>query len=71
VTSLYRANTFPVLSAPGLCARVENGIYRPRDASDWLERQPYVSSYNGFIIPNFVTIGPNRTAATCYVSVVH
>jgi hypothetical protein len=32
-----------------------NGIYNPRDPVTQARTSPYVSSYNGFIIPNFTT----------------
>jgi hypothetical protein len=38
-----------------------NGIYVPRDAAN-ARILPYVSSYNGFIIPNFVNIEIDGTA---------
>jgi hypothetical protein len=65
VTAL-QGNTFPVLSLLDYVPD-ENGIYVPRDASD-SRTAPYVSSYNGFIIPNFVTIGPDGTASPTYPS---
>ena len=46
--------TFPVLQLLDYVKDV-NGIYIPRDASS-ARTSPYVSSYNGFIIPNFVTV---------------
>ena len=55
VTSLVNA-TFPVLQLLDYIPD-ENGVYRPReDISGAARTKPYVSSYNGFIIPNFVTI---------------
>jgi hypothetical protein len=42
-----------------------NGIYGPRD-SNTDRTSPYVSSYNGFILPNFVTIGIDGTAKATY-----
>ena len=59
VSSLSNA-TFPVLQLLDYVLG-SNNFYVPRDAST--ERTtPYVSSYNGFIIPNFVTIGPDGGA---------
>lgn len=46
-----------------------NGIYVPRDASS-SRTTPYVSSYNGFIIPNFVTIGADGTAKPTYPNAI-
>lgn len=65
VTALQN-NTFPVLQLLDYVPD-ENGIYIPRDAST-ARTQPYVSSYNGFIIPNFVTIGSDGTATPTYPS---
>lgn len=53
--------TFPVLQLLDYVLG-SNNFYIPRDSST--ERtSPYVSSYNGFIIPNFVTIGPDGGAS--------
>jgi hypothetical protein len=46
--------TFPVLQLLDY-TKDANGIYVPRDPSSARTR-PYVSSYNGFMIPNFVSI---------------
>lgn len=53
--------SFPVLQLLDY-VQDSNGIYVPRDASS-ARTLPYVSSYNGFMIPNFVTIGPDGTAS--------
>lgn len=63
VTSLQN-NTFPVLQLLDYVPD-ENGIYVPRNTTD-SRTAPYVSSYNGFIIPNFVTIGADGTATPTY-----
>lgn len=60
ITNLAGA-TFPVLQLLDY-VQDSNGIYVPRDASS-ARTKPYVSSYNGFMIPNFVTIGPDGTAS--------
>jgi hypothetical protein len=60
ITSLVGA-TFPVLQLLDYI-QDSNGIYVPRDASS-ARTLPYVDSYNGFIIPNLVTIGPDGTAS--------
>ena len=60
ITSLVGA-TFPVLQLLDYI-QDSNGIYVPRDASN-ARTLPYVDSYNGFIIPNLVTIGPDGTAS--------
>jgi hypothetical protein len=58
--------TFPVLQ---LLDYVNNpmvpGEYIPRDASS-ARTVPYVSSYNGFVIPNFVTIEVDGDAVPTY-----
>jgi hypothetical protein len=58
--------TFPVLQ---LLDYVTNplvpGEYIPRDASS-ARTTPYVSSYNGFVIPNFVTIETDGDAVPTY-----
>lgn len=61
VTALSN-QTFPVLQLLDYVPD-SNGIYVPRDVSRTL---PFVSSYNGFVIPNFVTIGIDGTATTTY-----
>jgi hypothetical protein len=53
VSSLSNA-TFPVLQLLDYVKDV-NGIYVPRNGSS-ARTSPYVASYNGFIIPNFVSI---------------
>jgi hypothetical protein len=55
INSLLNA-TFPVLQLLDYVPD-ENGVYVPRDELAGAARTtPYVSSYNGFLIPNFVTI---------------
>jgi hypothetical protein len=45
----------------------ENGVFVPRsDLSGAARTQPYVASYNGFLIPNFVTIDRLRNAVATY-----
>lgn len=63
VTSLQN-RTFPVLQLLDYVKDV-NGIYVPRDASS-ARTSPYVASYNGFIIPNFVTIDQDGYATATY-----
>jgi hypothetical protein len=67
VTALQN-NTFPVLQLLDYVPN-ENGVYVPRDASS-ARTQPYVSSYNGFVIPNFVTIGVDGTATATYAGAI-
>lgn len=52
--------TFPVLQLLDYVLG-PNQFYIPRDASS-ARTTPYVASYNGFVIPNFVTIGPDGSA---------
>jgi hypothetical protein len=68
-TAFIRAlanTTFPVLQ---LLDYVDNplvvGDYIPRDASS-ARTSPYVASYNGFIIPNFVTVNSDGSAVPTY-----
>lgn len=63
VTSLLN-QTFPILQLLDYVPD-ENGIYQPRD-SNTARTQPYVSSYNGFLIPNFITIGADGNATPTY-----
>ena len=59
ITNLSNA-TFPVLQLLDYVLG-SNNFYVPRDASR-ARTTPYVSSYNGFILPNFVTIGSDGAA---------
>jgi hypothetical protein len=52
--------TFPVLQLLDYVLG-SNNFYVPRDASS-ARTSPFVSSFNGFILPNFVTIGPDGGA---------
>lgn len=65
LNSLLNA-TFPVLQLLDYVPN-ENGVYVPRsDVSGAARTKPYVSSYNGFIIPNFVTITSLGDASASY-----
>jgi hypothetical protein len=58
--------TFPVLELLDYVAD-SNGIYSPRENVPGAQRTtPYVDSYNGFILPNFVTIGSDGAATPTY-----
>lgn len=58
--------TFPVLQLLDY-VQDENGIYVPRaDVSSGTRTTPYVASYNGFIIPNFVTVQPDGSVLPTY-----
>jgi hypothetical protein len=63
ITSLSN-RTFPVLQLLDYVKDV-NGIYVPRDPSS-SRTSPYVSSYNGFMIPNFVTIDADGFAKAAF-----
>lgn len=69
VTALSNV-TFPVLQLLDYIPD-SNGIYVPRsDVSGGARTTPYVSSYNGFIIPNFVTIGADGNATATYPNAI-
>lgn len=58
--------TFPVLELLDYVPD-ENGIYVPRsDISSATRTVPYVDSYNGFTIPNFITVAPTGDASPAY-----
>jgi hypothetical protein len=63
ISNLYN-NTFPVLQLLDY-VKDSNGIYVPRDAAS-ARTTPYVSSYNGFIIPNFTKILASGDATASY-----
>ena len=65
VTALLNT-TFPVLQLLDYVPD-ENGIYVPRtDVSNSDRTTPYVSSYNGFIIPNFITVQADGSVLPTY-----
>jgi len=65
VTALINT-TFPVLQLLDYVPD-ENGIYVPRqDISNSDRTTPYVSSYNGFIIPNFITVQSDGSVLPTY-----
>lgn len=59
-----QGNSFPVLELLDYVPD-SNGIYGPRDASSQ-RTTPYISSYNGFLIPNFITADANGNAVITY-----
>lgn len=62
--------TFPVLELLDYVPN-ENGVYVPRsDVPGLARRTPYVSSYNGFILPNFVSIDQDGFAAATYSNAI-
>jgi hypothetical protein len=65
VNALFNA-TFPVLQLLDY-VQDENGIYVPRsDSSANARTTPYVASYNGFMIPNFISIQADGTVVPTY-----
>lgn len=56
--------TFPVLALLDY-VQDPNGVYVPRDALT-ARTTPYISSYNGFLLPNFITTGPGGTATPTF-----
>jgi hypothetical protein len=56
--------TFPVLELLDYITDA-NGVYIPRDASS-ARTTPYIASYNGFLIPNFITAGTAGNATPTY-----
>lgn len=69
VNSLLGA-TFPVLQLLDYVPN-EDGVYVPRSDVPGLTRTlPYVSSYNGFLIPNFVNVGPDGTVTAAYPNAI-
>jgi len=57
--------TFPVLQLLDYVSD-SNGIYQPRSSSNQPHTAPYISSYNGFIIPNFFVTGNNGNVTPSY-----
>jgi hypothetical protein len=55
--------TFPVLALLDYVADPNTGIYVPRSVA---RTAPYVSSYNGFVIPNFFTVGDEGSVTATY-----
>jgi hypothetical protein len=63
ITSLQN-RTFPVLQLLDYVKNVD-GIYVPRDTLT-ARTSPYIDSYNGFIIPNFISVQANGDALPTY-----
>jgi hypothetical protein len=57
--------TFPVLQLLDYVVDAD-GIYQPRSSSNQPRTSPYISSYNGFIIPNFFVAGSNGNVTPKY-----
>lgn len=59
------SGTFPVLAQLDY-APDSNGIYIPRSPTNQPRTTPYISSYNGFKIPNFFTVGDEGNVVPTY-----
>lgn len=69
ITGLLNA-TFPVLELLDYVPD-ENGVYVPRtDVAGAQRTGPYVASYNGFIIPNFVSVDALGNARPAYPAAI-
>ena len=55
--------TFPVLDLLDYVENPETGIWGPRTVA---RTTPYIASYNGFVIPNFFTVGDEGTVAPTF-----
>lgn len=65
IQALLTTNNFPVLQLLDYIPDAA-GVYVPRDVSGSARTTPYVSSYNGFLIPNFVSIDATGSANVQY-----
>jgi hypothetical protein len=57
--------TFPVLQLLDYVSDAD-GIFQPRSSSNQPRTTPYISSYNGFMIPNFFIAGANGNVSPLY-----
>jgi hypothetical protein len=57
--------TFPILQRLDYVANAD-GIYEPRSESNQPHTAPYISSFNGFLIPNFFVTGTNGNVTPAY-----
>jgi hypothetical protein len=55
--------TFPVLALLDYVENPDTGVFVPRSTPRTL---PYVASYNGFVIPNFFTVGAEGSVTPTY-----
>jgi hypothetical protein len=55
--------TFPVLDLLDYVENPETGVWGPRTVP---RTTPYISSYNGFVIPNFFTVGDEGSVAPTF-----
>ena len=66
ITALGSGATFPVLQLLDYVPN-EDGVYVPRaDVPGQARLTPYVDSYNGFLIPNFIAVGTGGNATPLY-----
>ena len=66
ITALGSGATFPVLQLLDYI-QDENGVYVPRsDVSGAQRTGTYIDSYNGFLIPNFITVGNTGDVSAAY-----
>ena len=63
------STTFPVLQLLDYVLDATTGEYVPRDASS-ARTGPYVASYNGFILPNFITVRDSGNADPTYPAAI-
>jgi hypothetical protein len=56
--------TFPVLSLLDYIENPNTGVWEPRAPAS--RTTPYVASYNGFVIPNFFTVGAEGSVTATY-----
>ena len=55
--------TFPILALLDYVENPETGVWGPRTVA---RTTPYISSYNGFVIPNFFTVGDEGTVSPSF-----
>ena len=66
ITALGSGATFPVLQLLDYIPN-DNGVYVPRsDISGAQRTSPYIDSYNGFLIPNFITVGSTGDVSAAF-----
>ena len=63
IQQLANGTTFPVLALLDYVEDPNTGVWVPRTVTRTL---PYVSSYNGFVIPNFFTLGDEGAVTATY-----
>jgi len=55
--------TFPILDLLDYVENPETGVFAPRTVA---RTTPYISSYNGFVIPNFFTVGDEGSVSPTF-----